>query len=220
MNTYRSLSVRISALTASLLLVAVSACSSQNTSYTMIDSPEDSSIPSAKRVSARIVIPKGRARQEVIATLERAARELSDKTNADAAMVFAYRPGDPTDGMFTVGRAVYAPGGKWESATSNESKSTTTELGELYFSLEKQLPTNSEIITLKSAYSDYVAVSNEHGSWNDVNIIARVENGTKAEVLEIRKQPIGNQELVRFRVRVQSSMPTEGWVHAFDAGYK
>ena len=89
----------------------------------MVGAPENSSIPAAKRVSAKIVIPEGRARQEVIATLERAARELSDKTNADAAMVFAYRPGDPTDGMFTVGRAVYAPGGKWESATSNESKS-------------------------------------------------------------------------------------------------
>jgi len=207
-------------LFSALLLVGLSACSSQDSSYTMVGAPENSSIPAAKRVSAKIVIPEGRARQDVIATLERAARELSDKTNADAAMVFAYRPGDPTDGMFTVGRAVYAPGGKWESATSNESKSITTELGELYFSPKKQQPANSEIVTLKSAYLDYVAVSNDYGNWNDGNIIARVNNGTKAEILEIRKQPIGNQELVRFRVRIQSSTPAEGWVHSFDAGYK
>ena len=135
-------------------------------------------------------------------------------------MVAAYRPGDPTDGIFTIGRAVYAPGGKWESATSNESKSITTELRELYFSPKKQQPSKSEIITLKSAYSDYVAISNEYGSWNDGNIIARVDNGIKAEILEIRKQPIGNQEHIRFRVRVQSSTATEGWVHSFDAGYK
>jgi hypothetical protein len=207
-------------LFSALLLVGLSACSSQDSSYTMVGAPANSSIPGAKRVSAKIVIPEGRARQEVIATLERAARELSDKTNADAAMVFAYRPGDPTDGMFTVGRAMYAPGGKWESATSNESKSITTELGELYFSPKKRQPANSEIVTLKSGYLDYVAVSNEYGSWNDGNIIARVNNGTKAEILEIRKQPIGNQELVRFRVRIQSSTPAEGWVHSFDAGYK
>ncbi|WP_259701889.1 MULTISPECIES: hypothetical protein [Synechococcales] len=210
----------MSALTASLLLASLSACSSQNTSYTMVGSPEDSSIPAAKRVSARIVIPEGRTRQEVIGTLERAARELSDKTSADAAMVFAFRPGDPTDGMFSVGRAVFAPGGKWESATSNENKAITTELGELYFSPKRQQPSIAEVITLKSTYSSYVAVSNEYGSWNDSNIIARVDNGTKANILEIRKEPIGNQELVRFRIRVQSSTPTEGWVHAFDAGFK
>ncbi|MFZ0409200.1 MAG: hypothetical protein WAM11_13975 [Cyanobium sp.] len=210
----------MSALTASLLLVTVSACSSQNTSYTMVGLPEDSSIPAAKRVSARIVIPEGRTRQEVVATLERAARELSDKTIADAAMVFAYRPGDPTDGMFSVGRAVIAPEGKWESAASNENKAITTELSDLYFSPKKQQPTLNEVITLKSTYSSYVAVSNEYGSWNDGNIIARVNNGTKASLLEIRKQPMGSQELVRFRVRVQSGTPTEGWVHAFDAGYK
>jgi hypothetical protein len=186
----------------------------------MVGAPENFSIPDAKRVSAKIVIPEGRGRQEVIATLERAARELSDKTNADATMIFAYKPGDPTDGMFTVGRAVYAPGGKWDSATSNESKSITTELGELYFSPKKQQPASSEIITLKSPYMDYVAVSSEHGSWNDGNIIARVNNGTKAEILEIRKQPIGNQELVSIRVRIQSSTPAEGWVRSFDAGYK
>ena len=220
MNINRSLRLRMKVLFAALLLGVLSACSSQGSSYTMVGEPEDSSIPAAKRVSAKIVIPEGRARKEVIATLERAARELSDKTNADAAMVFAYRPGDPTDGMFTVGRVVYAPGGKWESATSNESKSITTELGELYFSPKKQQPANSEIVTLKSAYSGYVAVSNEYGSWNEGNIIAKVNNGTKAEILEIRKQPIGNQELIRFRVRIQSSTPTEGWVHSFDAGYK
>jgi len=70
------------------------------------------------------------------------------------------------------------------------------------------------------AYSDYVAISNEYGSWNDGNIIARVDNGTKAEILEIRKQPYSNQEHVRFRVRIQSSTPTEGWVHSFDSSHK
>lgn len=136
-------------LFAALLLAVLSACSSQDSSYTMFGAPEDSSIPAAKRVSAKIVIPEGRDRKEVIATLQRAAREVSDKTNADATMVFAYRPGDPTEGMFTVGRAVYAPGSKWESATSNESTSITTELGELYFSPKKQQPAISETVTLK-----------------------------------------------------------------------
>ena len=107
MNIYRSLWLRMKVLFAALLLAMLSACSSQDSSYTMVGAPEDSSIPAAKRVSAKIVIPEGRDRKEVIATLERAVREVSDKTNSDATMVFAYRPGDPTDGMFTVGRAVY-----------------------------------------------------------------------------------------------------------------
>jgi hypothetical protein len=220
MNINKYLLLRVKVLFAAILLAVLSACSTKGSSYTMVGAPEDSSIPAAKRVSAKIVIPEGLDRKEVIATLERAAREVSDKTNADAAIVFAYRPGDPTDGMFTVGTSVYAPGGKWESATSNESKTITTKLGELYFSPKKQLPANSEIVTLKNANSDYVAVSNEFESWNDGNIIARVNNGTKADILEIRKYSVGGQELVRFRVRIQSNTPTEGWVFSFDAGYK
>lgn len=135
-------------------------------------------------------------------------------------MVFAYRPGDLTDGGFTVGRAVFAPEGKWESAASNEKIAITTDLSDLYFSAKKQQPTIDKVITLKSTYSSYVAVSNEQGSWNDGNIIARVDNGTKANLLEIRKYHTDNYELVRFRVRIKSSPPTEGWVHASDAGYK
>lgn len=220
MKTYRSLWVRTSALTASLFLVILSACFSQNTTYKMVGSPEDISIPAAKRISARIIITEGRTRQEVVATLEKAARELFDKTDANAVMVFAYRPGDLTDGGFTVGRAVFAPEGKWESAASNEKIAITTDLSDLYFSAKKQQPTIDKVITLKSTYSSYVAVSNEQGSWNDGNIIARVDNGTKANLLEIRKYHTDNYELVRFRVRIKSSPPTEGWVHASDAGYK
>jgi len=220
MNINRYLLLRVKVFFAAILMAMLSACSSQGSSYTLVGAPEDSSIPAAKRVSAKIVIPEGLDRKEVKATLERAAREVSDKTNADAAIIFAYRPGDPKEGMFTVGTAVYAPGGKWESATSKESKAITTELGELNFSPKKQLPANSEIVTLKNAYSDYVAVSNEFESWNDGNTIARVNNGTKADILEVRKYSVGGQELVRFRVRIQSNTHTEGWVHSFDAGYK
>lgn len=203
-----------------LLLTISAACSSHDTTYTVASGPEDSSTLAAKRVTIKIFIPEGRSRQDVIATLERAARELSDKTNADAAMVFAYRSGDPTDGIFTVGKAVYAPGGKWERATSNEGKSIVTELGAIYFSPAKKQPTISEVVTLRSSSLDHVSISNEYERWTDENIIAKVDNGSKAKILEIRKEAMGDQEFARFRVRTTTGTPTEGWVHSFDAGYQ
>ena len=107
--------------------------SQDQVSYDVAGDLEDTSYGDVKRVSWRIVIPLGRSRAELRATLEKAARDLVLQTNADAAMVFAYRPQDSPSGAYTVGRAVIAPNGRWEDASSSEVMETKIDLNELYF---------------------------------------------------------------------------------------
>lgn len=85
------------------------------------------------RVSQRMVVPLGRTKPELIATLDRAARTLTEETGADAVMMPAYRPQDHPSGSYTVGRVVYAPNGYWESAGSNAAMRMSIDLNDLYF---------------------------------------------------------------------------------------
>ena len=48
----------------------------------------------------------------------------------------------------------------------------------------------------------------------DEDIIARVPDGTEATVVERRSEPMGDQEFVRYRVRVTDrGREINGWVH-------
>ncbi len=88
--------------------VSTPAHSDEQTSYSQAGEIEDVSYRGVKRVSSRIVVPMGRTRDELAATLDRAARELAQETQANAVMVFAYRPQDDPSGQYSysAGRAV------------------------------------------------------------------------------------------------------------------
>ncbi|MEI7869225.1 MAG: hypothetical protein WCI11_15155 [Candidatus Methylumidiphilus sp.] len=189
----------------------------QSTSYSQIGKTEDSSWAIARRFTSRIVIPLGRSREEVKATLERAAKELMKKTNADAIMVFAYRLGDPTTGMYSAGQAIYAPNGKWGDAATNSPKKISIDINNLYFALPDHTVKTGDTISLQNSTNTYVYISTKYGSWHDIDIVARVPNGTKAIILERKFEPIGEEEFVRYRIRtIGSGTNYEGWVHKSD----
>ncbi len=189
----------------------------QNTSYTQVGKIEDSSLAMARRFSSRIVIPLGRSREEVKATLERAAKELMEKTNADAIMIGAYRPGDPTRGIYSVGQAIYAPNGKWEDAAKNSQKQLIISINKLYFTPPDSSGKTGDTISLQNSTNDYVSISMKYGSWHDNDIIAQVQNGTKAMILERKSEPVGNEEFIRYRIlTLGSDKKYEGWVHKHD----
>lgn len=105
----------------------------EKTSYTLAGEFEDVSYGEVKRLAVRIFIPLGRTPEEVTATLERAASEISNENQTDAVMIFAYRPQDIPSNQYTVGRAVLAPNGLWEEASSSDPKLVSIDLNELYF---------------------------------------------------------------------------------------
>lgn len=176
-------------------------------SYSQVEAPKNSSYGRVSRFSSRIVVPLGRTREELAATLEQAARRLAAETGADAVMVFAYRDDDRPSGSYSAGRAIYAPNGKWEDADTGGPMRVQVDLNELYFALPVTHDVVGDTISVVGSYDDQVSISKEYGSWGDEDIVARVANGTRAIVLEYRSEPMGDHEFMRYRVRTLPSAP-------------
>lgn len=192
----------------------VSSFSSERTSYTQIEPLENTSYGRVSRFSSRIVVPMGRTREELTATLEQAARKLAAETGGDAVMVFAYRDGDSPSGFYSAGRAIYAPNGKWEDADTGGPMRVQVDLNDLYFAPPATHAAVGDTVSLTSSYDDRVSISRDYGAWGDEDIVARVANGARAIVVEFRSEPMGNQEFMRYRVRTLPPAPQhEGWVH-------
>lgn len=164
-------------------------------------------------MSRRIIVPLGRTRAEVEATLRRAARELHEETNADAIGIYAYRPQDDPSGQYSVGRAILAPNGDWSEAGSSGPMRTTVDLNELYFRPAVERVKAGDTVELISRRGEPIEISNDYGAWYEEHIVARVQPGTHAVVLERRSEPMGDQEFVRYRIRTEGSPRAEGWVH-------
>jgi hypothetical protein len=186
----------------------------ERTSYVSVGGPENADFLKISRLTSRIVVPLDRTREELTATLEQAAREFAKESEADAVMVFAYRPGDDPSGMYTAGRAIYAPNGKWEDAGEDGPMQVQVALNELYFASPVVHLAVGDTVSLHSSFGDDVALSREYGTWGDEDIVARVPNGAQAVIVESRSQPMGNRAFVRYRVRSLSAGGRHvGWVH-------
>lgn len=191
--------------------------SDENTSYTQAGELEDVSYGNVKRLAARIVVPLGRTQEELTATLERAAIEISTETQADAVVILAYRPQDTPTNQYTAGRAIYAPNGRWGDAASSEPKQISVDLNTLYFASAPETFASGDIVILKDSTIQKVDLSREYGSWMDEDIIASVPNGAEATVVESRVEAIGDLEIIRYKVRINAGGETvNGWVHHND----
>jgi hypothetical protein len=207
-----------------LLACALAACvpapkasAPEGTSYTEAEEPENTSYGRVIRFSSRIVVPPGRTREELTATLERAAEDLAEETGAVAVMVFAYREGDRPSGGHTAGRAIYAPDGRWEDADTGGPMAVRVDLNDLYFAPPLVHAAIRDTVVLADSYSGRVVLSREYGTWRDEDVVARPANGTRAVVLDFRSEPMGNREMIRYRVRTLAPVAEhEGWVHASD----
>ena len=202
--------------------------SAGNTTYRLI-SVEEISVALARRYRARIEITRGRTREELEATLKRAAREICAKRNADAVIVFAYRPGDDTHGVYSVGRAEYAPNGVWADEANprkrDSPKDFAIDIGAVYFFDESTLHEPGTVVylrvkseSLRRGAPNLVSVSKEHDEWGEETVIARVRRGTSATILERRSTVITSDDLfTRYRVSVRHDTTiVQGWVHHSD----
>lgn len=189
-------------------------------SYRLLGRPQNVSYGAARRLSVSIEIPLGRTREEVEATLRTAALDLDAQERPDAIMVFSYRPGDDHQGAYTVGRAIYAPNGKWEDAHRRAPKQFAIDIGTIYFETgtvpEAYRPGNT--VALRSADGDDIGISRTAESWHEKDMIIRVPAATEAKILQRREFPItANQLLVRYQVEVRVRNRTiRGWVAKFN----
>ncbi len=77
---------------------------------------ESLNFSTVRRELARIILPKGLSRDEVVYNLKQCCVELFNTGKYDAVGVFAYRKEDDIFGFFTVGSADFAPYGDWGQA--------------------------------------------------------------------------------------------------------
>lgn len=170
-----------------------------------------------KRISARIVIPPGYSHEAVTATLDSAARMVAERTHADAVMVFGYRINEPPRGIYTVGRAIYAPGSDWGKAGEAGPKSVVVDLAGLYFAPPGKTHAAGDTVVLRDTLIGSVSLSNSSEEWGDANIVARVPNGTRAVVISRKSYPVINVEIELYRVRpVGKKSRRSGWVMGGD----
>jgi len=201
-----------------LLLVSAFAVA-ESASYRQVGPIEDVSYARIKRVSARIVVPAGFSRYELESILRDAAVDIGRRERASATIIFAYRPEDvgesiPTT-LWTVGRAVYAPNGRWEDAGKNGPMKVSIELGEVYFQkATTSIPKRGDEILLFAANKKSVKVSRSRDAWEESKIVAKVPNGTRAHVVERYEQALTPDFIfVRYLVKTKVQGKTiQGWV--------
>lgn len=189
-------------------------------SYRLLGRPQNVSYGAARRLSVSIEIPLGRTREEVEATLRKAALDLDAQERPDAIMVFGYRQGDDHQGAYTVGRAIYAPNGKWEDAHKRAPKQFAIDIATIYFETDTvpEAYRPGKTVVLRSADGDDIGISRTAESWHEKDMIIRVPGGTEAKILQRREFPITPNLLwvryqVEFRVRNRT---IRGWVAKFN----
>ena len=187
------------------------------TSYKEVGDIKDLSYKNVKRISILISIPQGRTKEEVKATLERAAKEIGEREKPNALAVKGFAEDDKfRHGTYTAGEAIYAPNGKWEDAALSNPISISVKLGTLYFQNEKKLlvPQKNDTVTLVSKSGKPIKISNKRNSWVDEDIIAKFPAGEKAVVIEIYEEALSpDYKFVRYLIKVDN---VKGWVDAGD----
>jgi hypothetical protein len=189
------------------------------TSYELLRPLEDSSYGAVKRLGARIVIPLGRDEDALRATFRRAAKEIIEQERPDALFIFGFRPGDSTDGHYSVGRLTYAANGKWEDARLKGPVQVAIELGSLYFA--QPLPPEDSVrgqVWRVTPTGRPAVMSDAYGAWGDENVVARLPAGSVVTILSRKSEPFtAEYEFVRYRVQADFEGATvEGWMHASD----
>lgn len=69
-----------------------------------------------KRLSIKVILPKGLSHDLVILNLKHCAANFFNANKPDAMAVYGYFGGDDIESYFTAGKVVFAPFGKWDKA--------------------------------------------------------------------------------------------------------
>jgi len=172
------------------------------------------------RYEYAITIPSGRTRAEVEATLRHAAETIGRREQPDALIVNAYRQGEPASGVYSVGQAIWAPGGLWENARQGGAKSVSVKLGELYFQDTPRLYASGETVKVQPEGEETAVLSDSYEDWGAGRIIAELPAGALVVVLDNKSEVITPEYvLTRYRVRATvRGRAVTGWMHAFDLG--
>ena len=193
-------------------------------SYRRLGSVEDMSYSNVKRLNIRIEIPLHRTREEVEATLKKAALTLykNEQRRPKAISVFAYMPGDDHESAFTVGKADYAPNGKWADAGKRAPMKFSIDIGTVYFDVLKLTErfASGTQIQLRSPNGDPIRISRTTDDWSDRQMVTSVPEGTLVEIVDRKVWALTSEYFeIWFRVRLKhQGKEIAGWVRRINVG--
>ncbi len=187
------------------------------TSYKRIGPAEENRFMGMLRLSIRITMPLGRSREEVVATMKRAALDLYKERRPGALMVFAHTPNDHFSGYW-VGRAVYAPNGEWGDVGERAPMTFTIDLGRAYFEAPDLVPEFEvgEEVYIDGGFAGWVDLYGSCNDWTRASIVRRATDGAEARIEE-RRVSLLHSNLCSFiyRVTVEADgRKWTGWVWA------
>ena len=91
--------------------------SSSDSEYEIIET-KNLSNRFAKRISYRVGVPHEMTKPELSSIAEKIVQKTNSENKVDAITMSFYLPGTDSSGPFTAGKAVWAPGGDWDKASS------------------------------------------------------------------------------------------------------
>ena len=117
---------------------------------------------------------------------------------------------------YTVGKADYAPNGKWADAAKRAPMKFSIDIGTVYFdvsNLAERFARGTEI-QLRSPSGDLVQISQSTDDWSDRQIVANVAPDTLAEVVDRKVWALTSTHFnIWYRVKVQHhGREITGWV--------
>jgi hypothetical protein len=184
----------------------------------------DVGVGNVKRYAVSITLPSGLKKEEVERNFKHAILQTYKDKKPKAITIWGYQVGDDLKQPFTVGDAVFAPNGKWESAGEGagdlQNYQTIIKVKDSYLNAKNDISVGDEV-TLTAFKSDVikdqdttsVRIWNDYGNRYDSNILMKVPNGTKAKILEKKQTGAGDYISTVYKVEVKQKT---GWVDFFD----
>ncbi|MDQ3685088.1 MAG: hypothetical protein M3430_05730 [Acidobacteriota bacterium] len=184
----------------------------------------DVSFSTVKRYVVSITLPANLKKEEVEQNLKHTILQTYKDKKPNAVTIWGYQDGDDIKQSFTVGDAVFAPNGKWESAGDGDGSlqnyQTIIKVRDSYLNAKKTLSVG-DVVTLTAYKSEIskdkdtnsVRIWNDYGNRYDSNILIKVPNGTKAKILEKKQTGAGDYIETVYKVEVNQKI---GWVNFFD----
>ena len=184
----------------------------------------DASSGNAKRYVVSIMLPASLKKEEVEQNFKHAILQTYKEKKPDAITIWGYRNGNDIKQPFTVGDAVFAPNGKWESAgesdKSMQNYQTIIKIKDNYLNAENEISVGDEVTltalkseVLKDKDATSVRIWNDYGNRDDSNILMKVPNGTRAKILEKKQTGAGDYISTVYMVELKQKT---GWADFFD----
>lgn len=166
------------------------------------------------QTTARIHVHGTFTEEQLRGALQYAVREIDGRKDSNATMVFAVRSPEASE---TLGRAVFAPNGRWYDIAKDAPRRVTVQLGD--FSKPGVVwHRGKEVRLVPDEWSTEVEVFRDSNRDDPDSVLVKVPADALATVVGRRERRFTHEYAwLRYRVRVEfGSQTRQGWVESWN----